>query len=152
MLCSASAIPRSWIFSFSKLHFLFIWPTKHCPDLMPWLYVKTWHLIYRIALPQLISCVLLIPKGHPHPSLHIRIYIVQSNQPQLQVSVKEGDILFSLRGKRVLQFQRSCYLPSISVSSLNQNIIPQKLFTYVGHCLLSHTSLCFINLYNQILL
>lgn len=38
------------------------------------------------------------------------------------------------------------------MSSLNQNIIPQKPFTYVGHYLLSHTSLCFINLYNHILL
>ena len=52
----------------------------------------------------------------------------------------------------MLQFERSCYLPSNSVSSLNQNIIPQKPFTYVGHYLLSHTSLCFINLYNHILL
>lgn len=85
-----------------------------------------------------------------HPPLHI--YIVQSNQPQLQVSVKKGDILFCSREMRALQFQRSCYLPSISVSSLNQNIIPQKPFTYVGHYPLFHTSLCFTNLYNQILL
>lgn len=125
------------IWNLFKIAFpFFIWPTKYIFfNSMPWLYG-------------------LIRKS-TKPTFHSRInsfcfvdssYIVQSNQPRLQVSVKEGDIPFSSRGRRVLQFQRSCYLPSISVSSFNQNIIPQKPFTYVGHCLLSRTCLCFINL------
>lgn len=119
---------------------------------------KRWHFIHRIASTTNNLFCFADSKDPPPPPPHTQtdirlfIYIVQSNQPQLQVSVKEGDILFSSRGKRALQFQRSCYLPSINVSSLNQNIIPQKPFTYVGHYLVSHTSLCFINLYNQILL
>lgn len=85
MLCSSFAIPHSSLFSvfhliftsFQKLYFLFIWPTKlfwtQCLAFMFWFAnpQKRWHLIYRIALPQLISSVLLIQRAPTHPPLHI---------------------------------------------------------------------------------